>query len=223
MALRIKICGITNEADGQSVAELGGDAIGLNFYEKSPRFVDGATAQAITSNLPPFVEPVGVFVNGLPERVLQELENLKEIRTVQWHGARPRASALPGYRLIPVFPVCEADDVAEIEKYLVDCRSSGQVPSAVMVDARVAGQYGGTGKTIPWPLLADFRPDIPLILAGGLTPDNVAEAVRIVRPYGVDVASGVESSPGLKDRAKVSRFIANAREAAEKYIGPSRN
>src|SRR5207249_4121881 len=87
-------------------------------------------------------------------------------------------------------------------------------PEAILVDACVPGQFGGTGKTVPWELLADFRPEVPLILAGGLTPENVAEAVRIVRPYGVDVASGVEKSPGRKDPDKIKQFIENAREAA---------
>jgi phosphoribosylanthranilate isomerase len=223
VALRVKICGITNEADGRAVAELGADAIGVNFYERSPRFVDIATAQAIVNRLPPFVEPVGVFAEVSPETILQDLQPLSEIRTIQWHGAKPRPNEYPGYRVIPVFSIGEASHLVEIERYLAGCKELGQLPSAVMVDARVAGQYGGTGKTVPWALLANFRPGIPLILAGGLTPENVAEAIRIVRPYAVDVASGVESSPGVKDIAKVSRFIGNAREAAAKYMSLEAN
>jgi phosphoribosylanthranilate isomerase len=101
-----------------------------------------------------------------------------------------------------------------ITRYLDVCRLRGALPSAVLVDASVPGQYGGTGRQAPWHLLATFRPGVPLILAGGLTPDNVAEAVRLVRPYAVDVASGVESAPGHKDPDKVRRFIDKAREAA---------
>jgi phosphoribosylanthranilate isomerase len=141
-------------------------------------------------------------------------------------------------RLIAAFSVGEKNDLLEITRFLKKCRqnrgelpgSSGPslaawmkkprprpiLPAAILVDARVPGHFGGTGKTAPWELLAEFHPGVPLILAGGLTPDNVAEAVRIVRPYGVDVASGVESSPGVKDPEKMKRFIKNAREAAEK-------
>ncbi len=90
------------------------------------------------------------------------------------------------------------------------------MPAAIIVDARVSGQYGGTGRTVPWNILHDFHPEVPLILAGGLTPENVAEAVHIVRPYGVDVASGVEKSPGRKEPDKMKRFIENAREAADR-------
>src|SRR5262249_44326629 len=99
-------------------------------------------------------------------------------------------------------------------RHLTRCRDAGHSPDAVLIDARVAGQYGGTGTTAPWHLLEDFRPGVPLILAGGLTPENVAEAGRRVRPYAVDVARGGESSPGIKDPEKMRRFIGNAREAA---------
>jgi len=145
-------------------------------------------------------------------------------------------------RWIPAFYVSEKEDLLEISRFLKECQrqrieSPGERPSdlvawmnkprqkpknpdffpeAILVDARVPGQFGGTGKTAPWELLADFQPDVPLILAGGLTPENVAEAVRIVRPYGVDVASGVEKSPGRKDPDKMKGFIENAREAAER-------
>ena len=107
-------------------------------------------------------------------------------------------------------------DLQGIARYLDRCRSLELLPAAVLVDAHVSGQYGGTGQTLPWDLLADFRPGVPLILAGGLTPENVAEAVRLVRPYAVDVASGVELSPGRKDAEKMRRFIGSAREAAAK-------
>src|SRR5438270_590880 len=101
-----------------------------------------------------------------------------------------------------------------LTSYLELCRGLAKLPAAVLVDAHVAGQYGGTGQKAPWDLLADFKPGVPLILAGGLTPNNVAEAVRLVRPYAVDVASGVESAPGVKDLEKVRQFIDRARAAA---------
>jgi phosphoribosylanthranilate isomerase len=219
--LRIKICGITNEPDAQAVAALGGDAIGLNFYPQSPRFVDVPTARSIVRSLPPFVEPVGLFVHETSEKVLQTLEPLKEVRTIQWHGQKPNPSDFPGYRLIVAFPAGDASQLSEVAKFLDSCRAAGNLPSALLVDAHVPGQYGGTGKLAPWPLLADFRPGVPLILAGGLTAENVGEAIRVVRPYAVDVASGVEKSPGVKDASKLVRFIDKAREAAAKYLSPS--
>jgi phosphoribosylanthranilate isomerase len=215
--LRIKICGITNASDGLAAAALGADAIGLNFYSHSPRFVGLQTAQVIARCLPPFVEPIALFVKESAENIRQHLESLRKIRTIQWHGEAIKPAKLSGYGLIPAFPISEQFDVHEVEKYLDECEADDDLPGAVLFDARVPGQYGGTGKTAPWALFADFKPRVPLILAGGLGPDNVAEAIRIVRPYAVDVAGGVEKSPGVKDKAKMERFIQNARDAAAKH------
>jgi phosphoribosylanthranilate isomerase len=213
-ALRIKICGVTTEADGRQAALLGADAIGLNFFPKSPRCVDRQTAHFILRELPPFVDPVAVFTQTHLRRVFEALNQLGGIRTIQWHGERRELSDTFPFRLISAFPVSEQRHLIEITRYLETCRGTGQLPTAILIDGRVPGQYGGTGVPAPWKLLADFRPEVPLILAGGLTPDNVAEAVRIVRPYAVDVASGVEASPGHKDPEKMRRFIGNALEAA---------
>jgi phosphoribosylanthranilate isomerase len=214
--LRIKICGITNEADGREAARLGADAIGLNFCAQSPRCIDPVTANLILRALPPFVEAVGVFVNQPMQQVFAQLSALGAIRTIQWYGDdRELADPFP-FRLIAAFPVRDAQSLQAITRYLDLCRGLGHVPAAVLVDAHVAGQHGGTGQTVPWRLLADFRPAVPLILAGGLTPDNVAEAIRLVRPYAVDVASGAEHRPGHKDVEKMRRFIGNAREAFAK-------
>jgi len=218
--LLVKICGVTDEADAVQAAELAADAIGLNFYKGSPRYVTPDKAESIIRELPPFVEPVGIFVsNGFPPH-LETIHKLG-LRTIQFH--RPDDDLVfvfltgPfGFRLISAFSVGENNDLQGISHYLKKCRQKrGALPAAILVDARVSGEFGGTGKTVPWDLLADFRPEVPLILAGGLTPENVAEAVRIVRPYGVDVASGVEKSPGRKDTDKMKRFIENARGAAE--------
>jgi phosphoribosylanthranilate isomerase len=210
--MKIKICGITTAADAAEAARRGADAIGLNFYEKSPRHVDPANVPEILRVLPPFVEPVGVYV-GLRLGAMAEHASRLGLRSVQWHGdnADREAGSPPLHRLIAAFAVRERSDLEAISRYLDACRQSGGLPTAVLIDAQAPGQYGGTGKTAPWHLLADFRPDIPVILAGGLTPDNVAEAIRIVRPYGVDVASGVEARPGIKDADKVRRFIEKAR------------
>ncbi|HZU38610.1 MAG TPA: phosphoribosylanthranilate isomerase, partial [Gemmataceae bacterium] len=115
------------------------------------------------------------------------------------------------FRYIAAFPVTHRESLLGITRYLDICRQQGRIPDALLLDAHAPGLYGGTGRTAPWELLADFQPGIPIILAGGLTPDNVAEAIRMVQPFGVDVASGVESRPGVKDPDKVRRFIDNAR------------
>jgi phosphoribosylanthranilate isomerase len=213
-ALRIKICGITSEHDACLAASLGADALGLNFYPKSPRYVSPAVAAGIVRALPPFVEPVGLFVNEPLSQVFAMARSLGPLRTVQWHGEEPEAYGEPEFRFIPAFQVRDADGLARVSRYLEFCRSLDRLPAAVLIDGHVPGQYGGTGQAAPWRLLADFRPAVPLILAGGLTPENVAEAVRAVRPYGVDVASGVEAAPGRKDAEKVRRFIESARDAA---------
>jgi phosphoribosylanthranilate isomerase len=211
--LRIKICGVTSEADACRAAELGADAVGLNFYARSPRHIDGVMANFIVRALPPFVEPVAVFVSQPLKQVFDQLNQLGAIRTFQWYGDHRELADPYPFRLIAAFPVRDAASVVVITRYLDLCRDLGRLPSAVLVDAHAPGQHGGTGQTVPWKLLADFRPDVPLILAGGLTPENVAQAIRLVRPYAVDVASGVESAPGQKDTDKMRRFIANAREA----------
>jgi phosphoribosylanthranilate isomerase len=213
-ALRVKICGVTNEADALASAELGADAIGLNFYPRSPRYVTPDTAAGIVRALPPFVEPVALFVNEPLERAVAAARQVGPVRAVQWHGEQPEACGDPAVRFIPAFQVRGAEDLARVGRYLDLCRATDRLPAAVLLDGHATGQYGGTGQTAPWALLADFRPGVPVILAGGLTPENVAEAIRAVRPYGVDVASGVEASPGRKDVEQVRRFIDRAREAA---------
>lgn len=215
--LRIKICGITHESDGRRAALLGADAVGLNFYAQSPRWVDAALATTILRALPPFVEAVGLFVNQPLAQVFHAVNQLGRIRTIQWHGDnRELCDAFP-FHFIPAFAVRDRNSLTDITRYLEVCRNTNRLPAAVLLDAHVPGQYGGTGQKVPWHLLADFQPGVPVLLAGGLTPDNVAEAVGLVRPYGVDVASGVESKPGVKDAEKMHRFIQNAREAAAKY------
>jgi phosphoribosylanthranilate isomerase len=214
--LRIKICGLTNEADACQAARLGADAIGLNFYPRSPRCIPLATAVSILRELPPFVEAIGLFVNLPQLQVMETLQPLGRVRTFQWYGEHPEVANPFPYQRIAAFSIGGRQDLEAITDYLNRCRESGFPPAAVLTDAQVPGHYGGTGRSPPWELLSDFRPVLPLILAGGLTPENVAEAVRIVRPYAVDVASGVEQDPRRKDPEKMRRFIANAREAAAK-------
>jgi phosphoribosylanthranilate isomerase len=212
--LRVKVCGITTEADACLAAALGADAVGLNLYPKSPRSVTAAVAGRIVRALPPFIEPVALFVNEPLAEVFPVVRDLGAVRTVQWHGDHPEANPEPAMRFIPAFAVRDADSLGRVRSYLDFCRELDQMPAAVLLDGHAAGLYGGTGRAAPWELLAGFQPGVPVILAGGLTPENVAEAVRAVRPYAVDVASGVEASPGVKDAEKLRRFLANAHEAA---------
>lgn len=214
--VRVKICGVTNAADAALAAALGADAVGLNFYAQSPRHVDSDAVTSIVQELTPFVEAVGVFVNLSWAEVCTAAMRFR-LRTVQCHGDRHEPGCAFPLRRIDAFPVRDADSLGAICTYLALAKDLGQMPQAVLVDAHVPGQYGGTGRKAPWDLLADFKPGVPLILAGGLTPENIAEAVRLVRPYAVDVASGVEAAPGRKDAEKMRRFIGNACEAAAQY------
>jgi len=208
--LRIKICGITRAEDARLAAELGADAVGLNFCPDSPRCIEPGAANLILWRLPPFVTVVGVFCKEPLARLHTQLGWFKgRINVVQWHGHDPEYSAAYPFEFVPAFAVRDEEGLHAVKRYL----DGGPLPAAVLVDGFAAGQLGGTGHVAPWQLLADFKPGVPLILAGGLTPENVGEAVRTVRPYAVDVASGVESSPGIKDAGKMRRFIENARSA----------
>lgn len=209
---RVKICGVTTTADAELAAGLGADALGLNFYPRSPRFITEAQARAILGALPAAVEAVGLYVNEAPNHVWREAGRLG-LRTVQLHGDHAEVVPAAPPRCVPAFPVRDAASLSAITAYLARLRAAGVVPAAILVDAHVPGRHGGTGQTAPWHLLIDFDPGVPLILAGGLTPENVASAIRAVRPWGVDVASGVESAPGVKDAEKLRRFIAEARAA----------
>jgi phosphoribosylanthranilate isomerase len=206
--VRIKICGITTPADALLAAELGADAIGLNFYPGSPRSISEARAREILAALPPFVEPVGLFVN---ERFahIHAVAGRLGLRTLQLHGEALEPLPQDGYRYVVAFRVRDESSLEQMTAYVV-----AQKPAAVLVDAHVSGSYGGTGQQAPWHLLEDYQTEVPLILAGGLTSDNVGEAVRRVHPCAVDVASGVESEPGVKDQDKMRRFIDAARLAA---------
>lgn len=202
MTTRVKICGFTHPEDLAAACDAGADAVGFNFYPQSPRYVTTQQASELLAHLPPFVEAVGVFVNRPPEEACSFLEMVGRMHTVQMHGNLiPYSGAY-----IPAFAPKTVDDLRAIDSFLSKCR-----PMAVLVDGHSAGLHGGTGRVAPWDLVADWKPAVPLILAGGLTPDNVAQAIRCVRPYAVDVAGGVESSPGRKCPEKMRRFIAAVR------------
>ena len=212
---RVKICGVKTAADALVAVRFGADAIGLNFHPPSPRCVTELIAREIIAALPPFVEPVLLSVNEEWSVILERVARLPGAGLVQIHGDRLTPPP-PGaeIRWMPALPVRDADSLRAIGAFLDECRASGsRMPSAVLVDAHVPGQYGGTGQVAPWDLLRSFAPGVPVVLAGGLTPDNVFAAIEATRPFAVDVASGVESSPGVKDAEKVRRFVSEAGRA----------
>ena len=211
--VRIKICGVTTPADARVAAEAGADAVGLNFYPQSPRFLPPQRAAEIVRALPVFTSAVGVFV-GTPVRQICAIAYQLALRGVQTYDDEPPAEDTFPFAHVPAFRVKDAAGLDQIRRFVEAAARLGRPPSAVLIDSHVPGQMGGTGHPAPWALLRGFDPGVPLILAGGLTPENVAEAIELVRPWGVDVASGVEESPGLKDPAKVARFIRNARAVA---------
>jgi len=202
--LRVKICGITNRDDALHAAACGADALGFVFFSGSPRCVTPEQVRAIAEVLPPFVSRVGLFVNESPERI-RAIAGECGLDVLQLHGDEvPAACVFPPYRVIKGVRPRNSVDLAPLSAYPV---------AALLVDAAVPGQFGGTGQRADWQLAAQLAAAHRVILAGGLTPDNVATAAQQVRPYGVDVSSGVESAPGRKDPAKVAQFIRRAREA----------
>lgn len=211
--IRIKICGVTRPDDVQTCVDAGADAVGINFHPGSPRYVDPKLSQPLLRSIPPLMAGVGVFV-GLPMRQITALAYQLGLRGIQFHGENRELSEPFPFSLIAAFRVKDRKSLSSVDSYLESCRSFGAMPSAILLDAHVDGMEGGTGKTAPWDLIANFRPGLPIILAGGLTPENVGDAIRTVRPAAVDVASGVESAPGIKDPIKVRQFVASAREAA---------
>jgi phosphoribosylanthranilate isomerase len=211
--IRVKICGVTTPADAVFAAENGADSVGLNFYSKSPRYITGQLAESIVRELAPFSIAVGVFV-GTPDALIGEAVQQLGLRGVQTYTAEPPDLDFFPAAHIPAFRVKDEADLAAIRRFIGALRELGRPPAAVLVDAHVPGSFGGTGHRAPWDLLAGFAPGVPLILAGGLTPENVAGAIRAVRPWGVDVASGVESAPGRKDPGKVRAFLEAAKGVA---------
>ena len=202
---RVKICGITRPEDALAAAEAGADAIGLVFAE-SPRRVTQAEAARVLAVLPPLVRAVALFVNEPAERVLGVCRHLG-IGTVQLHGDEPPEIArelAAELSVIKAFRVRDQGDLAGVADYPA---------AAYLLDSRVAGRRGGTGVAFDWRLAAQVATPKPIILAGGLTPENVAEAIGQARPYGVDTSSGVEAAPGTKDAARVRAFVAAAKAA----------
>ena len=204
--MKVKICGITNVEDAEVAVRAGADALGFVMYRKSPRFVEPAVARAIVSGLPPFVLAIGVFVNEEAERVRGLIDECG-FALAQLHGDE---SALYCQHLGR--PTLKAIRLKDRGAFLALAEFHGRANvRGLLIDAFSDQAYGGTGKTIDWALAQEAARSTPVILAGGLTPANVAEAISHVRPYGVDVSSGVEQSPGKKSPDKVKAFIEAAR------------
>ena len=199
--VKIKICGFTNAENAQQAALTGIDAIGLNFYAKSPRHVNIDSAREIVAALPPFVNKVGLFVNANPSLIDEVLCEVA-LDTLQFHGDESPSDCaqyeMPFIKAIRVSP--EVDLIKTANEY--------SQAGALLLDTYQSDFYGGSGKSFDWSL-AKIELDLPIILAGGLTPDNVSVAINTAQPYAVDVSSGVESAKGLKDIDKIRAFISN--------------
>jgi phosphoribosylanthranilate isomerase len=214
---RIKICGITNIDDALVAADAGADAIGLNFFSKSRRFVTPEIARQISAALPATVRKVGVFVNHSADEVANVVDQVG-LDGVQLHGDEPPeiVSQLPSGAMIVRASRASIDQLQSLVVYLSACRRIGRTPDAVLIDSAATTDYGGAGHVADWDLITAYRSgfgETPLILAGGLTPENVASAIASVRPSGVDVATGVEFEPGRKNPAQVLQFVSAARAA----------
>lgn len=199
----IKICGITNQQDADKVCELGAHALGFVFYEKSPRYITPIDANRIVENLPPFIVPIALFVDASEGEVKNVIEGSHRWQ-IQFHGNETEGYCQSfGRSYIKALRVKDGCDImAQINQY--------PSASAILLDTYKAGIPGGTGESFNWNLVPENSPK-PIILAGGLTPDNVGSAIKTVKPYAVDVSGGVELSKGIKDHKKIELFINGAK------------
>jgi phosphoribosylanthranilate isomerase len=209
--VRVKICGVTRLEDARLAVSLGADALGFNFYEKSPRCLSPSEAWAILRKLPAMVSTVGVFVNWDDSSIIALAKSLR-LSAVQLHGDESEVIASRCAKFFPVikaFPTGPKFSLAELRRY--------SAASSFLLDATPPTEgssiYGGTGQLANWKVAAGAAKKLPVLLAGGLTPENVGEAIISVRPYAVDVASGVESRPGKKDATKLRAFFAEVARA----------
>lgn len=202
---RVKFCGIARPEDAEAAVQTGADAIGLILVPGSPRFIDAAQAAIIRRRLPPFVQAVALFRNATADTVRRALGELHP-DLLQFHGEEsPEFCAGFGVPYLRAVPMKHGADLADWERCFAGA-------AALLLDAHGAGEQGGQGRTFDW---SGIRATRPFVLAGGLGPENVGQAVRAARPYAVDVSSGIERSPGVKDAAKMRRFIEEVRKADE--------
>ncbi len=202
MRIKVKICGITNLDDAIAAVDLGADALGFVFFGKSPRFISHAKVEAIIKKLPSFITTVGVFVNEKTENI-EKIVRLTGIDVVQLHGDEPPEMCNVSRRVIKAIRVKSIESLDPLINYK-------DKVSAFLLDTFTPDILGGTGQIFNWDIAVDAKQFGRIILAGGLTPDNITEAVRRVRPYGVDVSSGVELEKGKKDHKKMELFIERA-------------
>ncbi|MEX5218489.1 MAG: phosphoribosylanthranilate isomerase [Nitrospiraceae bacterium] len=209
MATRVKICGIMNPDDAAAAVGAGADAVGFVLYRKSPRYVEPQMVKAIVASLPPLVVPVGVFVNEEP-KVVRDLMDSCGLALAQLHGDESA-----GYCETLGRPVIKAIGIKDRASLLALAEYKGRAQvRGLLLDAFAPDTYGGTGQTINWTIAAEIAKSMTVILAGGLTPENVAAAVAAVRPHAVDVSSGVETSPGQKDHGRIVAFVQAAKLAS---------
>jgi phosphoribosylanthranilate isomerase len=208
--VRVKICGITNSADALAAIDAGANLLGFNFYERSPRFITEAEAKKIRPQLPAKIKAVGIFVDASPADVTALRKSLK-LDAAQLHGDETPEDVAEIARIIPVIKAFRVEPDFRLE-------TLNKYPGAFafLFDAAHTGQYGGTGHSTDWDIARRAATGRRIILAGGLKVENVAAAVRIVRPYAVDVASGIESKPGKKDHGLLREFIQEVRRGERK-------
>jgi phosphoribosylanthranilate isomerase len=208
----VKICGVTSVEEALEATEFGVDALGFNFWPGSPRYITPDRARVITSFLPPFVTAVGVFVNEDAGRI-KEIISKVGLNAVQLHGDEPPefCAQFRGVKTIKAFRVGQQFDAESVRPYDV---------SAVLLDTKVPGSYGGTGKSFNWQAALDLRRvRTTMILAGGITLENVREAMTTVAPMAIDVCSGVEAEPGVKDLNKLRRFLVEVDRVNASFAG----
>ncbi len=206
MRTRVKICGITRPEDALAAAQLGADAIGLVFYPKSPRYVEASQAAEIISVIPPFMTTVALFLDAQKD-VIQEVLSTVPVDLLQFHGDEcPTDCGTFGRPYIKAIGMKGGVDAQAYAATYPDAQG-------YLLDSHAVGEAGGTGTSLDWSSLPKLKK--PVILAGGLRPENVAEAVQQSRPYAVDISSGVESSPGIKDKALMKAFISEVKKADE--------
>jgi phosphoribosylanthranilate isomerase len=203
--MKVKVCGMTNVPDAEHAASLGAWAIGLIHQPESPRYVEPARAEEIGAALKRRCEIAGVFVNSTLDEVIDAAER-ENLTMLQFHGEEgpsfcTEAGRATGAKVIKAFRVRSGEDIQAAEAFRTDFH---------LFDAHQPGAHGGTGESFNWELLAARRSKVPMMLAGGLTPENVGDAIERVRPYALDVVTGVEAEPGVKDHAKVAAFLAAA-------------
>ncbi|MFN3396293.1 MAG: phosphoribosylanthranilate isomerase [Thermodesulfovibrionales bacterium] len=201
MKVKVKICGITNLEDALAAVDYGADALGFVFYKGSPRYISAEAAKEIIKQLPPLITTVGVFVDETPERIEDTLRHVP-IDIAQLHGHEPPESCLLSRRVIKAIRVKELSDLEPLKKYRV---------SAFLLDTYTPESLGGTGQIFNWDIAVAAKQFGHIILAGGLNPENIERAIRWVRPYAVDVSSGIEEEKGKKDLKKMRLFIERAK------------